>query len=602
MKKTRTVLAALLFGLLLGRAMADKTQAADGTGNLSKARREELGRKIGEIKAFLAHSDDTNAARLLAFADELEREVRTKKYGLVFERHKERIDVELERNLPVLTEDRKRFVGDGGELNFLIEGDNLAALRLLEKTHGGKIDLIYIDPPYNTGNRDFVYNDTFVDATDTFRHSKWLSFMEKRLRIMRRLLPRDGFICISIDDGELCSLRFLCDAIFAPENFVACLPRRTKSSGKTTRDVSANHDYVVIYALDKECVAIGGLPHVDEGFKYEDAHVATRGKYKLNQTLDYDSLQYSQSLDYPLEINGEMFYPGQSKEAWQNRQKGKHKRADWEWRWSRDLFDFGLKNDFIVIKRKKDGTARIYTKTYLNAQIVQDESGQYSVAITKRLKPLSTLDFLDKEYSNDNAKKELKAFFGDCPFDYPKPTRLISTLAEICLKTNAVVLDCFAGSGTTGHAVMKLNAADGGRRRFILVTNNENGICENVTYERLKRVIAKEGYAARLKYLKVGMVPVAEKVYYEYADALLKHVRELVELENAVDFRRDASVALVLTDKELAAFVANEKRLAVCRTLYVGHDVLVGGRAAKALTKRGVERREVPQYYYPEED
>lgn len=136
MKKTRTVLAALLFGLLLGRAMADKTQAADGTGNLSKARREELGRKIGEIKAFLAHTDDTNAARLLAFADELEREVRTKKYGLVFERHRERIDVELERNLPVLTEDRKRFVGDGGELNFLIEGDNLAALRLLEKTQG----------------------------------------------------------------------------------------------------------------------------------------------------------------------------------------------------------------------------------------------------------------------------------------------------------------------------------------------------------------------------------------------------------------------------------------------------------------------------------
>ncbi|MDE3274571.1 MAG: hypothetical protein PUJ80_00935 [Verrucomicrobiota bacterium] len=163
-------------------------------------------------------------------------------------------------------------------------------------------------------------------------------------------------------------------------------------------------------------------------------------------------------------------------------------------------------------------------------------------------------------------------------------------------------MDFFAGSGTTGHAVMRLNAADGGRRRFILVTNNENGICENVTYERLKRVIAKEGYAARLKYLKVGMVPVAEKVYYEYADALLKHVRELVELENAVDFRRDASVALVLTDKELAAFVADEKRLAVCRTLYVGHDVLVGGRAAKALAKRGVERREVPQYYYPEED
>ena len=170
------------------------------------------------------------------------------------------------------------------------------------------------------------------------------------------------------------------------------------------------------------------------------------------------------------------------------------------------------------------------------------------------------------------------------------------------MKTNAVVLDCFAGSGTTGHAVMKLNAADGGKRRFILVTNNENGICENVTYERLKRVVKKENYAARLKYLKVGMLPVAEKLYYEYANDLLVHVRELVELENAVDFRRDTSVAIVLTDAELAAFVADEARLAACRTLYVGHDVLVGGSAAKALAKRGVERREIPQYYYPEQE
>ena len=592
----------LLSCVLAVTVMAKTKKAADGTGNLSKARREELSRKVAEIQMFLSLSEDPNAVRLRQFAAELAQEVRTKKYGLVFERHKERVDVELEENLPVLTEDKKRFVDNGGELNFLIEGDNLAALKLLEKTHRGKIDLIYIDPPYNTGNKDFVYNDSFVDANDTFRHSKWLSFMEPRLKTMRTLLARDGFICISIDDKELCSLRMLCDVIFIPENFVACLPRRTKSSGKTTRDVSANHDYVVIYARNKECAAIGGLPHIDNGFKHEDEFVATRGKFKLNQTLDYDSLQYSSSLDYPLEIDGETFYPGQSKEEWEKRQSGDHKRADWEWRWSRELFDFGLKNGFVVVKRKKDGSSRIYTKTYLNAQITQDEAGQYKVEITKRVKPLSTLDFLDKEYSNDNAKKELKEILEDCPFDYPKPTSLISKLVAICLKTNAVVLDCFAGSGTTGHAVMKLNAADGGKRRFILVTNNENGICENVTYERLKRVVKKENYAARLKYLKVGMLPVAEKLYYEYANDLLAHVRELVELENAVDFRRDTSVAIVLTDAELAAFVADEARLASCRTLYVGHDVLVGGAAAKALATRGVERREIPQYYYPEQE
>ena len=223
-------------------ASAGVTKTLDGTGNLSKQRRDDLVKKLGAIRGFLekSASGDTNVVRLLQFAAELEKEVRTKKYGLVFEEHKERVDVELEHNLPVLTENKKRFIDNGGDVNVLIEGDNLAALKLLEKTHRGKIDLIYIDPPYNTGNKDFVYNDKYVDATDTFRHSKWLSFMKKRLEILRRLISREGFICISIDDNELCALRMMCDQLFRAENFVACIPRRTKSSGKTTKDVSQN--------------------------------------------------------------------------------------------------------------------------------------------------------------------------------------------------------------------------------------------------------------------------------------------------------------------------------------------------------------------------
>ena len=583
------------------RETTNTVTTADGTGNLSKQRRDELVKKLGAIRSFLETSTDTNAVRLLQFATELEKEVRTKKHGLVFEEHKERVDVELEHNLPVLTENKKRFIDNGGEVNFLIEGDNLAALKLLEKTHRGKIDLVYIDPPYNTGNKDFVYNDKYVDATDTFRHSKWLSFMQKRLEILRRLISREGFICISIDDNELCALRMICDQLFRAENFVACIPRRTKSSGKTTKDVSQNHDYVVLYAKDKDRLAMGGLRHVDEGFRYEDEFVAERGKYKLNQTLDYDSLQYSAALDYPLEIDGEVFYPGQDKAAWQRRQVGDHKRADWEWRWSREKFDFGLANGFVVLKRKKDGTARIYTKTYLNASIETKEGGGYKVEIVQRDKPLSTLDFMEKEFSNDNAKKELKEVFGSCPFDYPKPLIMIEKLIGISLRTNAVVLDCFAGSGTTGHAVLKMNAENKqSRRKFILVTNNENGICEKVTYERLKRVIAKEGYAARLKYYKIDYVPIDEKVYYEYANELLKHTQELVELENAVDFSKDKTVAIVLTDKEAAQFAADEKRMAKCKAVYVGHDVLMRSEDKKAIKRRGIEIKIIPQYYYPE--
>ena len=213
------------------RETTNTVTTTDGTGNLSKQRRDELVKKLGAIRSFLETSTDTNAVRLLQFAAELEKEVRTKKYGLVFEEHKERVDVELEHNLPVLTENKKRFIDNGGEVNFLIEGDNLAALKLLEKTHRGKIDLIYIDPPYNTGNKDFVYNDKYVDATDTFRHSKWLSFMQKRLEIARTLLSRRGVLFISLNDVEQPNCRLLCDSIFGESNLCGQLIWHKKSGG-----------------------------------------------------------------------------------------------------------------------------------------------------------------------------------------------------------------------------------------------------------------------------------------------------------------------------------------------------------------------------------
>ena len=165
-----------------------------------------------------------------------------------------------------------------------------------------------------------------------------------------------------------------------------------------------------------------------------------------------------------------------------------------------------------------------------------------------------------------------------------------------------MVLDFFAGSGTTGHAVMKLNAEDGGKRKFILVTNNENGICEKVTYERMKRVIEREKYAASLKYFKVDYIPIVGKVYYDYADDLLKHIHELVELENAIDFRTDSTIAIAVTDKEFEKFVANDKNMEGKRALYVGHDVLIGKSARQKLERRGIEIRIIPQYYYSEQE
>ncbi|MBQ3950610.1 MAG: hypothetical protein II661_09060, partial [Bacteroidales bacterium] len=166
--------------------------------NISKKHREDLLDKIQQIRTFIASApQDANTNNLLQYLDELTKDVKGKKYGLVFEQHREQIDEILDTHTPVLTEQKDLFIDNGGEMNFLIEGDNLAALQLLEKTHKGKIDVIYIDPPYNTGAKDWKYNNDYVDSADSYRHSKWLSMMEKRLKLAKKLLnPKDSVLIV----------------------------------------------------------------------------------------------------------------------------------------------------------------------------------------------------------------------------------------------------------------------------------------------------------------------------------------------------------------------------------------------------------------------
>lgn len=192
--------------------------------NISKQKREDLLAKIKEIRTFIsAAPQDENTGNLLSYLSDLEKDVNGKKYGLVFEEHREEIDEVLDTHTPVLTEEKDLFIDNGGQMNFLIEGDNLASLKLLEKTHKGKIDLIYIDPPYNTGKKDFRYDDTFVEQEDAFRHSKWVSFINKRFNLARKLLSKEGIIFISVDDNEFSAMKMLCDEIFGEDNRVATL-------------------------------------------------------------------------------------------------------------------------------------------------------------------------------------------------------------------------------------------------------------------------------------------------------------------------------------------------------------------------------------------
>lgn len=628
--------------------------------NTSKHKREEMISFLNQLRE--QHTDDTS---IIAF-NEIETALVEKKYGLVWEEHTERVDEELKTKIPVFAEvtEKKINLSESEDYNFLLEGDNLHSLYLLEKTHRGKIDVIYIDPPYNTGNKDFKYDDNYVDEEDGFKHSKWLSFMANRLRLAKSLLSKDGIIFMSIDDNEQAQLKMLSDTIFGDSNFIIEMPRQTKKSGKTTGSFSKNHDYVLVYVKDNKDV-FRMEEHIDDNYKYEDEFVEERGKYKLNQTLDYDSLSYSASLDYPLEVEGEIFYPGGDYNKYLERKDGNHKRADWAWRWNKKLFDFGYDNGFIVIKRKNDGTARIYTKTYLNAKIKKDKQGEYYIDFEKKTKPMSSIELTENIYSNDRAKKDL-AFFGlEDEFDYSKPVELIKKLIKCHKNKNAIVLDFFAGSGTTGQATLIANIEDGGNRRFILCTNNENGICENVTYKRVHDTITRfeatletsellykvpfnqsllqnadkilseieaikkenngrydkmkvsfeeksvsvygiditsvsQGIKANLKYFKTSYINKYDNQDIVISDELSQYISEMVELENGIDISTEY-YKLILSEEALDEFVSNTSAMKKCEKLYISSDILLTEKQERLLKESDIEVNIVPDYYFATE-
>ena len=279
-------------------------------GNISKQKRDDLLNKIRQIRSFISSApQDQNTDNLLAYISELEKEVFGKKYGLVYEEHREQIDSVLDSYTPVLTEEEDLFIGNGGQINFLIEGDNLASLQLLEKTHKGRIDLIYIDPPYNTGNKDFVYDDCYVDEEDGFRHSKWSSFLSKRLRIARNLLTEQGIIFIQISDIELAQLRALCDEIFGDENFINIISVNMKniagaSGGGEDKRLKKNCEYILIYAKNYSIMPIFNGVYVytelsemiqqykDQGvsWKYTSVLLEQGEKEYIGSTVDGDGI------------------------------------------------------------------------------------------------------------------------------------------------------------------------------------------------------------------------------------------------------------------------------------------------------------------------
>ena len=399
-----------------------------------------------------------------------------KKYGLVWEDKPEDVEERLRDELPVLKEVKERFISSEdpeAPNHILIEGDNLEALTALTYTHAGKIDVIYIDPPYNTGNKDFIYNDSFVDSEDSFRHSKWLSFMNKRLKLAKGLLSDKGVIFISIDDNEHAQLKLLCDEVFGCNNFITNITWQSTAGSNTGNEIVTTTEYVLVYTANRLKAHFDGQPPSDDTFKFKDEHYNDRGKYTLDK-LDRRRVggHYSEALNFPIEMpDGTLRYPG----------GGSNINDGWNYLWSKTKIQWGIENDFIVFKKSKDDWS-VYCKRY---QLVDNTNKK--VDRTTPYRNLITSDL----FNTAQGTAEIASIFNERPFAFPKPSGIIKFLLSTTVKTtpNSTILDFFAGSGTTLHAAMQLNAEDGGHRKCILVTNNENNICEEVTYERNKRVI-----------------------------------------------------------------------------------------------------------------
>lgn len=394
---------------------------------------------------------------------DLEYELKSlKKYGLIWDKDNTKEDVTLkcEKNIPILIQDAsRRIVTYKGENNILIEGDNYHILVSLNLTMKESIDIIYIDPPYNTGNKDLVFNDSFVNEDDGYKHSKWLSFMQKRLLLAKNLLKENSFIFISIDDREFAQLKLLCDEIFGYHNFLTMFIRKTKSmTGDDENGLNIQHEYLLLYAKNIKKVKFVGEKKSFERFSNPD-----NDPNGVWTSADPSAKSGGDSTYFPIKnpITGQIDYPP----------NGRY------WAFSRETLE-----KYILSGRVK-----------FKSEIRKKQRGfifkRYYESMKNICQPVGTLDFVDNIYMNSVATSELKEIIGAGKFDYPKPVQFIKDLIKYSSSPNAIILDFFAGSGTTGQAVMELNKEDGGHRRFILCTNNENNICADITYTRLKTVI-----------------------------------------------------------------------------------------------------------------
>ena len=650
--------------------------------NLSQKRRQRMLAFLNTLKE--EHKTDD---KMLIAINEIENALNEKKYGLVWEQHEEAVDVKMRTHIPVFTEDKDLEIAaaPGEPYNFLLEGDNLHSLRLLEKTHRGKIDVIYIDPPYNTENKDFKYDDVYIDKNDGFKHSKWLSFIEERLRCAKKLLSSNGFIAISIGYHEINNLMLLCQELFFDRQVVSVTVKT--SGGKPHGGFNYTQEYVVFicpndfvpseltstkntYSSAYHAMTLAGFNQVTRPnqaypiFVDQDGNYVSRG-LSLKELIDrraYTGDKKDYEYDYDIAPKGTVA-------VWPVTQKG----DKCVWRLiGNESFDNWKKGYLKITPRKPTKKNKnAFQVAYLSDGIIQKiEKGEIktykvdSVHPTIDVKEYKTSGgniqtiWTDKKYYTNNGSDDLRMVLDEKDsFPYPKPIALIKDIIARGPK-NALVLDFFAGSGTTAQSIFELNRNDGGTRRFILCTNNENNICKQIRYQRIKNIISgykyvgkkndilldkrismnvlknidhlfneindtvesnKDQYNSIKTIIKDGNVVVlGEKTYtgmvngipanlkYYHtdfvskdeeflSDALLEHVAEMIQLEHGIKLDGKQYIML-LDDDEADELVAHWDEYSDVKALYVSSNVLFTTEQERLF--KDTEIYIIPDYYF----
>lgn len=568
--------------------------------NISEHKRKEMMKFLDEIQ--MEHEDEKS----LRAINEIKNFIVEKKYGLVWEEHSEKVDEMLVDSIPIFTEkEEKRIISNEKiGINFLLEGDNLHSLKLLEKTHKDKIDVIYIDPPYNTKNKEFIYNDTRIGEDDGYRHSKWLSFMNRRLMIAKKIISKDGIIFINIDENEVHQLKLLCDEIFGENNFIGEFIWKARAGrGGTTSLISIEHESILCYAKNKELVNFYMDVNISDNEKTEQLRQWGQAVYREDRpTMFFPIFHNPKTQEWSLPTIDEV--------SMLINKNGNDSIKD-------GLVKFDDHNLEVIVKKyKKEGYDHYlpiinskygrWRRGYYGIQELIDEN---LLTISKRtvrriipggnITKTAVSSLLDTSVGTSAiGTKEIKELFNNIKvFDTTKPLNLVSYLINLGTynKKDAIILDFFAGSGTTGHAVELLNKKDKGNRKYILCTDNENNICEEVTYQRLANI--QKELPHNLKYYKTDFIPKTNGKDENIKEQMLGTIKNLIELENHIEIDNENNI--IINNEDLLLEYLNNAIDGI--KIYITSDVMLSQEEKAIADRKEIKLIEIPEYYYRSE-